>query len=103
MRIGLEVSGGFAAVPGLSRSIVVDTAEQPLSVASELDHLVLAAQLGSSLKVLPAPEGAADMLTYRLTVQRGDRTYVVQFTDAIPDQALQDLVARLEEIERAAR
>jgi len=100
VKVMLERSGGFAAIPGLSRAIVVDTSTEPPAVASELEGLVEAAQIPTRPRHVPAPSGAADHYTYRLTVERAGHTDVVQFPDPIADQALQALVARVQELDR---
>jgi hypothetical protein len=96
MKLVLQRSGGFAAIPALSRDIVVDTGELPPDSASELERLVAAVRLENR----PTPTGAADIRDYRLTVDDGRRSHVLDFSDLSPDLALHELVTRLEEIER---
>ncbi|GAB1689251.1 protealysin inhibitor emfourin [Krasilnikovia sp. M28-CT-15] len=100
MKIVLERSGGFAAVPALSGDVVVDTAELPRETASELERLVDAVHRARGLRKSPAATGAADLRSYRLTIDGQRRTDVLAFTDLTLDPALEALVKRLEAIAR---
>jgi hypothetical protein len=100
MRIILERSGGFAAVPALSRTIVVDTAELSPELASEIERLAAAARIGNRSNSASRSAGAADLRTYRLTIDGERRANVLEFSDPIEDAALDALVRRLEEVAR---
>ncbi|GAB1644923.1 protealysin inhibitor emfourin [Krasilnikovia sp. MM14-A1259] len=100
MKIALERSGGFAAVPALSGDIVVDTDEVSREMASELERLVDAVQFADRPRRTHGAAGAADVRTYRLTVDRQRRSDVLAFTDLTRDSALDALVTRLEAIAR---
>lgn len=100
MKIVLERSGGFAAIPALSSDIVVDTAELPSERASELEQLVAAVRPDQRPRSVPAPAGAADIRTYRLIVDAASRTDVLEFTDLTLDPALDALLTWLEGVAR---
>lgn len=96
MHITLEVSGGFVASPVLNAPHTVDTSTSDSVRASELERLVrdvrffdLPARLGAS------SPGAADVFTYTITVNDGDRVHSVTLTDPVADEGLARLVDQL--------
>ena len=96
MKIHLTRSGGFAAVPGLNRPVSVDTAELPAATADEVHRFVAKADLANEPPDRPAPDGAADMRSYELTVDGVTH----RFTDASMTQGVAALVQRLEDLDR---
>ena len=96
MVINFESEGGFAHFPGLSRPVRIDTAELAPEEAEELKALVERARFfEQSPDVGAPPPGAADLRSYTITVQDGDRTHTVRTSDALSDPALRDLVEHL--------
>jgi hypothetical protein len=95
VRIRLEQSGGFAAIPGLQRPVEVDTAGLPSAEAAALEELVGKTGLlaGSLRSVSDSPTGA-DQREYTLAVTdtdaRGERT--VHLRDPIDDPAVAALL-----------
>ena len=83
MQITLERSGGFT---GLPLTITVDTATLPPEQATQLRHLVEAAnffrlQATTSMPVQP------DCFEYAVAVQDGDRKHIITFAEAaVPEQ-----------------
>ena len=72
MRVELATDGGFAAIPGLAKPVLLDAASLSPTQSVELQRLVAAAlaekaQRGS-VKAAPVPDGRS----YRFTVVGGD-------------------------------
>lgn len=96
MVIKFESEGGFAHFPGLSRPIHIDTEELAPEQAEQLKGLVERARFFEQPPEVGAPPpGAADLRSYTITVQDGDRTHTVRTSDALADPALRDLVEHL--------
>jgi hypothetical protein len=94
--INFESGGGFAHFPGLSRPVRIDTAELAPEQAVQLEGLVERARFFEQPPETGAPPpGAADLRSYTITVQDGDRTHTVRTSDALADPALRDLVEHL--------
>ncbi|WEF34382.1 protealysin inhibitor emfourin [Pseudoduganella chitinolytica] len=82
MRIELVTEGGFAALPGLNRPMVLDCATLPQAEAAQCERLAreLAAAPGPSA----APSALRDGRRYRLTLHFGERSV----TCVAADQAM---------------
>jgi emfourin len=94
--INFESGGGFAHFPGLSRPVRIDTQELAAEQADQLKGLVERARFFEQPAELGSPPpGAADLRSYTITVQDGDRTHTVKTSDALEDPALRDLVEYL--------
>lgn len=93
MNITLEVSGGFAAAPGLSAPHVIDTAAIDPARASEIELIVRSTHFFDlpARVSTPAP-GAADYFVYALTIKDGDRVHTVVLTDPVSDDGLMRLI-----------
>lgn len=91
MRVVLHQEGGFA---GLVRPpLVVDSAQLAPEQQRELDRLIVE----SDFFHLPAdgptpPQGAADYVTYTLTVEREQQSHSIRVTDPVTDAALAALI-----------
>ena len=104
MRVTLTTEGGFAFFPGLAKPVTFDTDALPPEQAEELRRCVAAADFFNHPAVAaPPPPGAADYRTYTLTVEDGDRTHTVRFTDLTPDPALQALRAFVQGLRSSPR
>ena len=92
MRVVLQQEGGFA---GLVRPpLVVDSTQLAPEQQRELDRLIVECNFFQ----LPAdgptpPQGAADYVTYTLTVEREQQTHSIRVTDPVTDAALAALIA----------
>jgi hypothetical protein len=92
MRVLLQQEGGFA---GLVRPpLVVDSTQLATEQQRDLDQLIVECNFFH----LPAdgpipPEGAADYVTYMLTVEREQQTHSIRVTDPVTDAALAALIA----------
>jgi hypothetical protein len=96
MVITFESGGGFAHFPGLSRPVRIDTAELAAEQADQLEGLVERARFfDQPPEVGSPPPGAADLRSYTITVQDGDRTHTVKTSDALADPALRELLEHL--------
>jgi hypothetical protein len=100
--INFQSGGGFAHFPGLSRPVHIDTAELAPEQADRLKGLVERARFFEQpAEVGAPPPGAADLRSYTITVEDGDRTHTVQTSDALTDPALRELVEHLRTHQRA--
>jgi hypothetical protein len=90
VRVTLTRSGGFVAAPALSQPISLDTATLPDTQAAEVERLVDHALAAEQ----PSSGGAADYVTYSLTVDRGDpvRQDACQFRGPVLDPVLSELL-----------
>lgn len=97
MIITLKTEGGFAYIPALARPRVLDTSLLPPDEARELEALIEAIGFFTLPSVLSESEhGAADFLTYEVTVDAGDRLHSVRTVDPIRDSRFAELVRRVE-------
>jgi hypothetical protein len=93
LRISFKTSGGFAAVPGLSRPVDVDTAALPAEQRDEIERLVAAACVFAQPAARGAAHpGAADVRTYTITVEDAGQSHSIRLTDPIEDPALVEMV-----------
>lgn len=96
MKINFKIDGGFAYMPALRKPLTIDTAQIDPQEANQLESLVREsrffdqpAQSGTVTK------GAADYMTYVITVDDGPRFHTIQLTDPVTDVNLQRLVSHL--------
>jgi Emfourin len=95
VRVRLEQSGGFAAIPGLSQPVEVDTTELGSDAADTVEALVRrTGLLEGSLRSVAEPSTGADLRNYTLTVQDGDTTQTVRLRDPLDD----DVAALVEQL-----
>jgi hypothetical protein len=92
MRVVLQQEGGFA---GLVRPpLVVDSTQLAPQQQRELDRLIVECDFFQLSANGPSPpEGAADYVTYTLTVEREQQTHSIRVTDPVTDAALAALIA----------
>jgi hypothetical protein len=97
MRVELQTDGGIAYFPGLSKPVVVNSADLPKAQASQLQQLIDDAHF-FELPAAPRarPKGAADMRSYTITVEDGRRRSTVRLVDPVEDTNLQALIEFLE-------
>src|SRR5947207_3277505 len=97
MKITFKINGGFAHLPGLSRPVMTDTAHIDPQVADQLESLVRASRFfDQPTRVDTTAKGAADYLTYTITVEDGLRLHTLQITEPIIDASLERLVSVLQ-------
>ncbi len=104
MLITMHRSGGFAAIPALSRKLSVDTASLPRSEAEQIESAVRAARIpelaqpseSAHLSESAQPSGGSpksgDRFLYHLTVNDGTTSHTVTVTEPFPDPALGTLI-----------
>jgi hypothetical protein len=93
LRISFKAGGGFAAIPGLSKPIHVDTSTLPAEQRAEIEQLIAAAHFFDQPASLGAPaRGAADMRTYTMTIEDAGRSHTIQRTDPVEDSALAEII-----------
>ena len=92
MRVVLQQEGGFA---GLVRPpLVVDSTQLAPEQQRELDRLIVECNFFQLSANGPSPRGgAADYVTYTLTVEREQQTHSIRVTDPVTDVALAALIA----------
>jgi hypothetical protein len=98
MRVELQIDGGMAYFPGLSRPVVVNSADLPKAQARRLERLVENARffdLPAASRALP--KGAADMRRYTITVEDGRRRHTVRLNDPIEDADMLALIEFLQD------
>ena len=104
MKIAIEISGGFAAIPKLNTPSTIDTDNLDARVADELKSLVDHAHFFDQPEAVgTAMPGSADLMTYIVTVRAAGRVHTVHITDPITDPSLQALVDRIQTISRSER
>jgi hypothetical protein len=97
VRLRLEQSGGFAAIPGLSRPVELDTAELSPEESARLEGLVhRTGVLEGAVRSVSGPAGGADLRDYTLTVDDGGAVTTVHLRDPITDEAVAALVEHLQ-------
>jgi emfourin len=92
MRVLLQQEGGFA---GLIRPpLVVDSVQLAVEQQRELDQLMVACDFFHLSSDGPTPpQGAADYMSYTLTVERDEQSHSLHVTDPVTDAALAALIA----------
>ncbi len=104
MRITFKGGGGFAAVPGLAAPVTIDVQDLPPEDQAAIRELVKqSAFFTLPPRISAAGAGAADLRTYTITIDDGDRAHTVTLTDPVPAGHLGALVNRLSRHAAAAR
>src|SRR5436309_1034169 len=92
MRIELITDGGFAAIPGLAKPILLDCAtlspEQNARSQRLVDAALTEKDQRKSVKTATVPDGRR----YRLTIQRDGARYVVEAADPVIPPAFDALM-----------
>ncbi len=90
MRVQLAVEGGFAAVPGLRKPLVVDLSSLSPDQAQEVQALLDRANFFDLPETISPPAtGAADYREYVVTADDGTRSHTVRCPDfAAPPEFL---------------
>jgi hypothetical protein len=97
MRLRLEQSGGFAAIPGLSTPVELDTAGLSRDESATLEGLVhRTGILEGAVRSVSGPAAGADLREYTLTVEDGGAATTVHLRDPITDNAVAALVEHLQ-------
>jgi hypothetical protein len=104
MRVQLQIEGGLAHFPGLSRPLLIESPALSSDDAEELQRLVTAARFFEQPAHASAPPpGAADYRRYTITIDDGTRQHTVHLTDPVADVALRELLRFVEVKARALR
>jgi hypothetical protein len=97
VRLRLEQSGGFAAIPGLSKPVELDTAGLSRDESATIEGLVhRTGILEGGVRSVSGPAGGADLRDYTLTVEDGGAVTTVHLRDPITDDAVAALVEQLQ-------
>ena len=72
VRVEMRRFGGFA---GLASQVRLDSARMPPAEGARLVQLVSGLDLARLSRTKPGPAAGADLMTYRLTVERGDHRW----------------------------
>jgi hypothetical protein len=97
MKLTFKMSGGFAYIPALSKSVIIDTDQIDPEVADQLRLLVQESHFFDQPATIHSlPKGAADYLIYTITLVDSSRAHTLQRTDPIADANLARLVSFLE-------
>ena len=101
MKVTLETSGGFAALPGLARPLTIDTASLDAKAATALHSLIAESSFFELPPLIdPTQKGAADFLTHQLSIDDGSLIHTVRFTEPILNPFLQRLLDLIQAILR---
>jgi hypothetical protein len=93
MQVQLQMEGGFAFFPGLSKPITINSETLSTQQSEKLKQLLETAHFFDLPPVIGTPgPGAADYRRYTITVDDGSRHHTVQMTDPIKDPNLQALL-----------
>jgi hypothetical protein len=104
MQITIETSGGFAALPGLARPITIDTASLDAKTAAALHALIVESTFFELPPLIDTTQqGAADFLTYQISVDDGSSSHTVRFTEPVLNPLLERLLALVQAIVHAAK
>lgn len=104
VKLTIEISGGFAAIPKLSMPSTIDTDKIDAHLADELKSLLDQARFFDQPEAVgTVMPGSADLMTYIVTVRAEGRVHTVHITDPITDPSLQTLVDRILTISRSER
>lgn len=83
---------------------MTDTAHIAPHVADQLESLVRESRFfDRPARIDTAARGAADYLTYTITIEDEQRIHTVQMTDPITDETLERLVSELQTMARPPR
>ena len=102
MRIDLSVDGGLASFPGLRRPVSVDVAALPAASAERLCALVEKARFFQAPEA-PAPAAGADLRTYTVRIDDGQRCRTLKVHEPIADAAMRELVGEIRSCVAAGR
>jgi hypothetical protein len=91
MRINFKRSGGFAALPALSRPVVIDTDDLSHEKAEEVKGMVEAAR-GADQPTPPAGGKSRDAYNYTVEIEDGGAKHVIQTQDGNIPATLQPLI-----------
>lgn len=93
MRIELVTEGGFAALPGLNRPVLLDCATLPDAQAAQCERL--ASELAAAAPAGPVPSALRDGRRYRMILHFDDRTVTYAAADMAMPPAFQELLQLL--------
>jgi hypothetical protein len=101
MRVRFQESGGIAFFPGLAAPKTIEVEALPDGDRRTLRELVEAAAFFSlPPRMLAASSGAADVRTYQITIEDGERRHTVAVSDPVTDPTLQQLIEKLRSLAR---
>jgi hypothetical protein len=104
MQVQLQIEGGLAFIPGLSKPITIDSKTLSTQETEKLRQLLDAVHFFELPAVVGTPRpGAADHRQYTITVDDGSRHHTVRMTDPIKDSHLQALLTHLKTWRRTPR
>jgi hypothetical protein len=96
MQVQLQIDGGFAFMPGLSKPTTIGSETLSSQEIDKLRQLLDAVHFFELPPVINTPKpGAADYRRYTITVDDGSKHHKVQMTDPIQDPNLQALLTFL--------
>lgn len=90
MRIEVVTEGGFAALPGLQKPLVLDCAALPADVATRCDELVH--ELAAAPHVTAAPAALRDGRRYTIKIETGGQTLALAASDTAMSPAFRALL-----------
>ena len=103
MRVVFQVSGGIAALPGLTAPRIIDVDKLEPDERTAVERLVQDAHFFDLPPRLPAPQGSADCQSYEIAIEDGQRQHTVVVSDPVAAPAVQALVAQLRKLSSPRR
>ena len=104
MKVTLETSGGFAALPGLARPVTIDTTSLDIKAAAALHRLIAEAAFYELPPLIDTTEkGAADFFTYQISIDDGRLVHTVRFTEPILNPLLERLLGLIQSLIRSGQ
>jgi hypothetical protein len=92
MRVHFQVSGGIGSFPGLAAPRTIDLDTLAEEDRRRLQQLVDDARFFTLPSRIPPPRGAADYLTYEITIEDGARRHHLAVSDPVAPASLQKLI-----------
>ena len=92
MRVEVSIDGGFAAIPGLSKPLSLDSADLSSDQRKELERLVDAAFAEKAHSGTTKKAAVPDGRHYRIDVQRGESRDGVEADDPVTPPAFNALL-----------
>ena len=104
MKISFKTSGGFAYLPALSKPYIIDTAQIDARLADQLESMVRESRFFEQpADPVTLAKGAADHITYTITIEDGPHSHTIKVTDTIVDDSLRQLVSQLRSMSQPSK
>ena len=96
MKIKVEQSGGFA---GITSRHEIDTDKVPPSIEGTIKNLLEGKKSPLPFS-LSRPKGSADYLSYKITIQNGMKSRVIECNEFGMDKSVKSLISYVQKIKK---